>query len=181
MKELQLIQSQLHVRKTKKGNVMYTYRTAEEIINALKPLLAKYGCALKMDDTIEEVAGRVYVRSVATLVNEGGECVQAQSQAREPESLTSMSSPQISGACSSYARKYALCGLFAIDNSEKDIEIATLEENKSQGDAVKVAVKDILSCKSKDELITAMNKHVSLKGNADVRKARNEILKSLKR
>lgn len=174
MKELQEIQKGLHVAKTKKGTVVYNYRTAEEIIKAVKPLLAKHGCALKMDDYIDEVAGRVYVRSVVTLVNSDGECVQAQSQAREPESLTSMVAPQISGACSSYARKYALCGLFAIDNSSKNIdEVAQLEiVAKTAPDAkIQAVANEIRKAKDKDELITLMYKYSSLKDISPVKEA----------
>jgi len=104
----------------------YKYRNCEDIMEALKPLLKKTNTILTFpDETILEIGGRFYVRTVAKLTHiptEGS--IGVYSQAREPESKIGkegkeiMDRAQISGASSSYARKYALNGLFAIDDTK---------------------------------------------------------------
>lgn len=93
----------------------YKYRNAEDILNAVKQQL-KPGESITLSEDIIEVGGRVYVRSVATLtIGEQGE-FSAIAHAREPEHKKGMDESQITGSSSSYARKYALGGLFAIDD-----------------------------------------------------------------
>jgi len=94
----------------------YKYRSCEDIVEAVKPLLN--GGILLLDDEIVEVAGRVYVKATATLSNSEGNQLTATAFAREPESKKGMDSAQLTGATSSYARKYALNGLFAIDDTK---------------------------------------------------------------
>ena len=111
----------------------YKYRSCEDILEAVKPLLKKYDVTLTISDTIEEIGGRVYVKATAELRNGeniGGYSVTA--YARESELKKGMDDSQITGAASSYARKYALNGLFLIDDS-KDAdtdEYADEAENK---------------------------------------------------
>ena len=111
----------------------YKYRSCEDILEAVKPLLKKYNVTLTISDTIEEIGGRVYVKATAELRNGeniGGYSVTA--YARESELKKGMDDSQITGAASSYARKYALNGLFLIDDS-KDAdtdEYADEAENK---------------------------------------------------
>lgn len=122
MKELITIQSELKAPKTQVNNFGgYKYRKAEDILEAVKPLLAKQKCTLIITDDIVMVGNRIYVKATATIRNEKGEVEEAAGWAREEESKKGMDASQITGASSSYARKYALNGLFAIDdNADSD-------------------------------------------------------------
>ena len=92
----------------------FRYRNCEDILEAVKPLLGD--CILILTDKIVEVGGRVYVQATAELIGEGSQSSTA--YAREPESRKGMDESQITGAASSYARKYALNGLFCIDDTK---------------------------------------------------------------
>lgn len=122
MKELITIQSELKAPKSlfnKFGG--YKYRKAEDILEAVKPLLAKQKCTLIITDDVVLIGNRIYVKATATIKNENGECETTNGWAREEETKKGMDGSQITGASSSYARKYALNGLFAIDdNTDSD-------------------------------------------------------------
>lgn len=107
----------------------YSYRSAEDILEAVKPLNAEQGVLLTITDEIKEVGGRIYVVATAT-VSDGTDTLQVSAFAREPENKKGMDESQITGATSSYARKYALNGLYAIDDN-KD---ADTNEHKQQQD-----------------------------------------------
>lgn len=97
----------------------YNYRSCEDILEALKPLLAETKCVLTLSDHVTAVADRVYVQATATLTDcEDGSFVSNTAYAREPVSKKGMDDSQITGTASSYARKYALNGLFAIDDNK---------------------------------------------------------------
>lgn len=116
--KLKLIQSDLVAPKNlenKFGN--YRYRSAEGILEAVKPLLSAVGAILTVSDEMVEVGGRIYVKATATFTADG-ESISTTAFAREPESRKGMDESQITGACSSYARKYALNGLFCIDDTK---------------------------------------------------------------
>lgn len=123
MKELIAIQSELKAPKTQVNRFGgYKYRKAEDILEAVKPLLNKQKCTLTITDDIVLVGNRIYVKATAILKNEKGECETTTGWAREEETKKGMDGSQITGASSSYARKYALNGLFAIDdNADSDI------------------------------------------------------------
>ena len=97
----------------------YKYRSLEDITDALKPHLKEFNYSLVVSDTIEEIGGRIYVKASAKLYDETMKVV-AENTAFARESLTKkgMDESQITGAASSYARKYALNGLFAIDDTK---------------------------------------------------------------
>lgn len=122
MKELIVIQSELKAPKSQFNKFGgYKYRKAEDILEAIKPLLNKQKCTLTITDDIVMVGNRIYVKATATIKNEKGECETTTGWAREEESKKGMDGSQITGASSSYARKYALNGLFAIDdNADSD-------------------------------------------------------------
>ena len=122
MKELIAIQSELKAPKTQVNRFGgYKYRKAEDILEAVKPLLAKQKCTLIITDDIVLVGNRIYVKATATIKNEKGEFETSTGWAREEETKKGMDASQITGASSSYARKYALNGLFAIDdNADSD-------------------------------------------------------------
>jgi hypothetical protein len=107
----------------------YRYRSCEDILEGLKPLLAKHGAAILIRDEIEAVGSRVYIKATATLKIGDAE-VSTCAYAREAESKKGMDDAQVTGSTSSYARKYALNGLFAIDDT-KDAD-ATNEHGKGQ-------------------------------------------------
>ncbi len=122
MKELITIQSELKAPKTQVNNFGgYKYRKAEDILEAVKPLLAKQKCTLTITDDIVMVGNRIYVKATATIKNEKGDVETSTGWAREEETKKGMDASQITGASSSYARKYALNGLLAIDdNADSD-------------------------------------------------------------
>lgn len=122
MKELIAIQSELKAPKSQFNKFGgYKYRKAEDILEAVKPLLNKQKCTLTITDDIVMVGNRIYVKATATIKNEKGECETTTGWAREEETKKGMDGSQITGASSSYARKYALNGLFAIDdNADSD-------------------------------------------------------------
>jgi len=117
MKELQQIQG---VLKAPKGQYnafgKYKYRSCEDIVEAVKPLLNKYECYLTMSDELVLIGDRYYIKATATITNKEWKQVTVTWYAREEESKKWMDWSQVTGASSSYARKYALNGLFAIDD-----------------------------------------------------------------
>lgn len=122
MKELIAIQSELKAPKSQFNKFGgYKYRKAEDILEAVKPLLNKQKCTLTITDDVVMVGNRIYVKATATIKNEKGEFETTTGWAREEETKKGMDGSQITGASSSYARKYALNGLFAIDdNADSD-------------------------------------------------------------
>jgi hypothetical protein len=95
----------------------YKYRSCEDIVEAVKPIINPLGFALILTDEVIEVGGRIYVKSTA-LLTDGVNHFNAVGYAREEETKKGMDASQITGAASSYARKYALNGLFAIDDTQ---------------------------------------------------------------
>ena len=118
LKKLTDIQCELKAPKNqfnKFGN--YSYRNREDILEGLKPLLLKHQCTLIESDSVVCIGSRYYVEATAKLFCiETGENVEVKSLAREEETKKGMDGSQITGSSSSYARKYALNGLFAIDD-----------------------------------------------------------------
>lgn len=133
----------------------YHFRSTEDILEALKPLLIKRGLLLVMYDEIELVGSRIYVVSTADLTD-GAANIKVSARARESETKKGMDDSQITGTASSYARKYALNGMFLIDDS-KDAdtpEYSGQMNNQQQSkqpkqpeitlDAVKTALNDLV-------------------------------------
>lgn len=115
---LNKIQCELKAPKTQMNKFGgYAYRSCEDILEAVKPLLQKYEAVLTIGDEIIAVADRIYVKATATLKGKDGE-VSVSAYAREPANKKGSDESQITGAASSYARKYALNGLFAIDDAK---------------------------------------------------------------
>lgn len=114
------IQEELKAPKGQRNNFgNYNYRSCEDILESLKPLLVKNKATLFINDNVEMVGERIYVKAIVTFVDvETGEKVSVSAYAREEENKKGMDSSQVTGACSSYARKYALNGLFAIDDTK---------------------------------------------------------------
>ena len=119
MEELVKIVAELKAPKNRKntfGN--YNYRSCEDILEAVKPLLAKHNCTLLLSDDVVAIGGANYIQATATLFNSSGKMSQATACAREETNKKGMDSPQMTGTASSYARKYALNGLFCIDDTK---------------------------------------------------------------
>ena len=141
MKELIEIQNKLKAPKGRKNSFgNYNYRSCEDILEAVKPLLAEYECELTLTDDIVAVGERVYVKATATIHKSGEvdptvvrpwESVTA--YAREAETKKGMDDSQITGTASSYARKYALNGLFLIDDTkDADTDEYTKQTRKEE-------------------------------------------------
>lgn len=139
MKRLIEIQQELKAPKNQRNTFGgYNFRSCEDILEAVKPLLAKHKLALIINDEVTAIDGgyelkeqtekkakhiiasnRVYIKSTATLYDDEGKIIaQTSALAREEETKTGMDASQLTGATSSYARKYALNGLFAIDDNK---------------------------------------------------------------
>ena len=132
MSKLAEIQEAVKAPKNKNNSFgKYKYRNFEDICEAVKPVLAKFDPDLTVSDSIENVGNRFYLVATATL-SVDGKTYQAKGYAREGESKTGMDVAQLTGACSSYARKYALCALFLIDGSEDFDEMDNRNEGKPQ-------------------------------------------------
>lgn len=117
-KKLSAIQSELNAPKGQFNSFgKYHYRNCEDILSALKPYLAKHNVTVTLSDDIIAVANRIYVKAVATL-SDGENSLSVSAYAREADSKKGMDEAQITGSSSSYARKYALNGLFAIDDNK---------------------------------------------------------------
>jgi len=171
MEELKKIQAELNAPKNlynKFGG--YKYRSTECILKAVKPLLAETNTTLVLSDSIINIGDRYYVKADATLSNKD-KSVTTSGYAREQENKKGMDESQITGAASSYARKYALNGLFCIDdtkcadsfnNNEKPA--LTKKDKKSWDNAVKALRegKGIISIKNKC-YITPENEQLLIK------------------
>lgn len=107
----------------------YKYRSSEDILEAVKPLLAEQACILTIQDEIVLIGERYYVKATASLSNSSGDNKTSIAYAREPDDKKGMDESQITGMASSYARKYALNGLFCID----DTKDADTMDNTSEG------------------------------------------------
>lgn len=189
MKELITIQSELRAPKTQYNKFGgYKYRKAEDILEAVKPLLAKQKCTLIITDDIVMVGSRIYVKATATIKNEKGEYETSTGWAREEETKKGMDGSQITGASSSYARKYALNGLFAIDdNADSDTtndgqHQAAQQQASPQAQAaqpsqqaathqyhpndINEAIQMVSRCVNKDNLVWVMQTYQPLMSNA---------------
>lgn len=108
----------------------YSYRSAEDILEALKPILQEHDAVLILQDGIVQIGDRYYIEATATLYAVG-ETIGTTAYAREDDSKKGMDGSQVTGAASSYARKYALNGLFMIDDN-KDLDTDEYHNQKSQ-------------------------------------------------
>lgn len=161
MKELLQIQSKIHAPKSETNqHGKYKYRKAEQIMEAAKPLLEAAKCTLVVSDEIVAVGNWIYVKATAKVTNEKGESEQAVGWAREAETLAGMSAGQVTGATSSYARKYALCGLFAIDDS-KDLDDPSITH--PQVATLAQAIAEMKACKSVEEVKACWGKYQQFK------------------
>ena len=119
MKELIMIQQGLKAPKGQYNSFgKYYYRSCEDILEAVKELLGDQSCILSISDELVLIGDRYYVKATATITNSEGKSVSTTAFAREPIDKKGMDESQITGMASSYARKYALNGLFCIDDTK---------------------------------------------------------------
>lgn len=134
--KLSTIQDELFVPKgAYNGFGKYNYRSCEDILKTVKPLCKKQGCILYINNSMETYGDRIYVKADVHFRDlETGEEIVSSAHAREEETKKGMDGSQITGASSSYARKYALAGLFCIDN-EKDSDATNHHNTISKKEA----------------------------------------------
>lgn len=132
VKKLILIQNRLKAPKSQYNSFSnFYYRSAEDILEALKPLLMEQELTLFINDEIVQIGERYYIKAVCTLTD-GKENIETQAFAREAENKKGSDESQITGACSSYARKYALNGMFCIDDAKDPDSEDNRETKKTQ-------------------------------------------------
>ena len=188
MKEkLLTIQTKLNAPKNQRNNFGgFNYRSCEDILTAVKPLLAETNTSLTISDEVVLIwETRFYIKATATLYdNETWEAIaQTTALAREQEDKKGMDQSQVTGAASSYARKYALNWLFCIDdNRDADAMSPTVNVDKS----FEGIIKAIDSCKTSTELsqiapvITEVKPTLTADNYSAVKEAYNKKLKELK-
>lgn len=150
----------------------YNYRNAEDILEAVKPLLMEEGLLLTISDEMIYVGERYYIKAIARLTD-GEETIEAAAFAREDESRAGMSESQVTGCSSSYARKYALNGLFCIDDG-KDSDSFDNRRRKptpsasSAEDNIEIlreVCSELKSAEPEDELLKFYNYYSKVVGN----------------
>lgn len=168
--KLRQIQEKLKVPKSLHNSFgKYNYRNAETILEEFKPYEAEYKVSLVLSDTIEEIAGRVYVKATATLFDcESDKEISVTAYAREDAEKKGMDVAQVTGAASSYARKYALNGLFLLDDTkdpdsneykmQSDNKSKSQQKNKAESKEPKAKPTTLEECMALIEAIGYDNK-----------------------
>lgn len=172
MKILNKIQTELKAPKGQyNGFNKFHYRSCEDILEAVKPFLKKYEATLVINDEVVLVGNRYYIKATATLTSADG-TNSASAFAREEETRKSFDAPQITGSASSYARKYALNGLFAIDDTKDADALGNNQVEKAVNAERNIATEESIynelsKAKNKEELgklsRELLNKKPSLK------------------
>lgn len=139
----------------------YHYRNAEDILEAAKKVLLEYKAALLINDEVVEVGGRIYIKATATLHLPDG-TYKATAFAREEENKKGMDASQVTGAASSYARKYALNGLFAIDDTKDSDSTNQGDKSENKADNVAKCVAEAMNATTVEQLTTIWNKYKQL-------------------
>ena len=144
------IQSELKAPKSQYNNFgKYAYRNCEDILEALKPLLKEHKSTIYISDEIVTVLERFYIKATVTFIDaETGESITNTAYAREEESKKGMDGSQVTGASSSYARKYALNGMFAIDDT-KDSDFTNTTVKGDNTGLSEAQIKRLLAIASK--------------------------------
>lgn len=142
----------------------YNYRNCEGILAAVKPYLEKHNLAIVLGDEIMSLDnGKVYIKATATIMSDDDE-ISVSAYAREADTLKGMSDGQITGATSSYARKYALCGLLAIDDNDDLDKVASKPDN----DYAKKIIGQINALKLASDITAFMNANPDVKQNKEI-------------
>jgi hypothetical protein len=194
MKRLAKIQRAIKAPKDQKG-YGFVYRKASDILQAVKPLLEEDNLTILLNDRIEEISGKYFLIADAGLYAEDGKEIAKTSAFAMMDAHKGMSAEQATGAASSYARKYALCGLLAIDDSSNDPDglerpVETKETAperptvKAPVDftklaAIKQAVDEVKAAKDMDELKALWSKYSQFQTTPDFVCAKDNRKKEL--
>jgi hypothetical protein len=166
------IQNELKAPKGQFNNFgKYKYRSCEDILEALKPVLKKYETSLTITDDIKLIGNRYYIQATCKLWKEGKVIAKSSAFAREPEDKKGMDSSQVTGTASSYARKYALNGLFLID----DTKDADTDEHYNQTSQSKQVKKVVLTQGYKKNI---EDKLAGMEDIAEIKKSEDSVLES---
>lgn len=190
MKELIAIQSQLKAPKGQYNSFgKYKYRSAEDILEAVKPLLRENECYMTLNDELVMIGTRYYIKATATIVNKDGQSVSNVGMAREEDEKKGMDGSQITGTASSYARKYAMNGLFLIDDT-KDADTDEYQNTVKNGKAKQpvkpkglsdddmfIAEAEAENCETVAQLSAVYNKYAAI--NPDYIKEGSIFMKAL--
>lgn len=182
MKRLAKVQRALKAPKDQKG-YGYTYRKASDILQAVKPLLEEDNLTILLSDKIEEIGGKFFLIAEAGVYAEDGQEIATASAFAMMDAHKGMSAEQATGSASSYARKYALCGLLAIDDSSNDPDglerpadpketaparpVAKAPVDATKLDAIKQAVDEVKAAKDMDELKALWSKYPQFQTTPD--------------
>lgn len=192
MKELAIIQSRLKAPKGQYNSFgKYKYRSCEDIVEAVKPLLAEQECSLVMSDELVFVGDRYYIKARVCITNAAGEYAESFGLAREEDEKKGMDASQITGTASSYARKYALNGLLAIDdtkdadalNTSKEYTQKAAKKSDAQADDDELlrAKQEARGAKTQQSLIDVWNEHPDLQLNEEFVKFMKECNSKFKK
>ena len=170
MKELQerliAVQGSLKAPKGQYNNFgKYKYRSCEDILEAVKPLLVENGLLLTIEDDIVSVGDRIYIKATAS-VSYGDCSISRSAFAREEETKKGMDASQVTGAASSYARKYALNGLFCIDDTKDSDATNTGKAETVENPIFDMAMSDLRNASSLEALKSVWLEYKSLQSNA---------------
>lgn len=161
-RKLTEIQSSLKVEKGKHNDFAdFNYRSCEDILQAVKPLCAKEGLVLLLTDEVVQKGERFYIEATATLTD-GEETITAKALAREPDKAKpKMDESQTTGSTSSYARKYALGGLFALDDGNDSDKVNNGKNNEKQPEKLitKAQINELKKLGFTDERLDGMAKY----------------------
>lgn len=158
----------------------YKYRSCEDILEALKPLLVDNGLLLTIEDDIVAVGDRIYIKATAT-VSFGEHSISKSAFAREEETKKGMDASQVTGAASSYARKYALNGLFCIDDT-KDSDATNNGDKPIEADTnplMEVALSDVRNARTTVALKGVWEEYTALHSNPVFKQLVNNRKKEL--
>lgn len=158
----------------------YKFRSCEDVLEAVKPLLVEHELLLTIEDDIVMIGDRIYVKAVATL-RYGDECITNTAFAREEQEKKGMDASQVTGAASSYARKYALNGLFCIDDT-KDSDATNNGGKPVEADSnpiMEMAMSDVRNAKTTESLKGVWEEYTSLQGNPVFKQLVNQKKKEL--
>lgn len=176
MSALKFIQQNLKAPKNQKNHFgNFYYRSAEDILEAVKPLLEEMDCSLTLSDEIVLVGDRIYVKAVVALSNARGIIASTSAFAREPEEKKGMDVSQITGTASSYARKYALNGLFCIDDTKDTDSNEFVKEAKAKRELAETE-----EARIRNEPITKEQEKKLYKGMAEAKMKNDEVCKYMK-
>lgn len=198
MKSLIAIQNELKAPKGQYNSFgKYHYRSCEDILEAVKPLLYKHNATLSITDEVVLIGDRFYVKATATFVSADGYVQNVSAYAREEQDKKGMDGSQITGASSSYARKYALNGLFLIDDT-KDSDSTNDHGKGSTNGAPKTndkpannkvasstsptltkAIEALRKCKSNEEMVAVWNVNKELQSSVEFKNNYIAIKKEL--